>query len=105
MKALMVEIERALHAHYAEQTGSSEATGSESSAPAPAVPAPQQVTIVEASFAVVNQVFPSSPAEEAGLKVGDKVKRFGTVGALNHEKLAKVGSEVQQNENDVFFRS
>ncbi|KAK6539504.1 putative 26S proteasome regulatory subunit, variant 2 [Orbilia ellipsospora] len=100
MKVLMAEIERALHSYHAEQAGAPEPTGSEDPATASSGPsAPRPETIVEAVFAVVNQVFPSSPAEAAGLKAGDKIKRFGTVGALNHEKLAKVATEVQQNEN------
>ncbi|KAK6522575.1 putative 26S proteasome regulatory subunit [Arthrobotrys megalospora] len=99
MKALMVEIEKALHAHHAEQTGSPISEDS-SSTPAPPPAAVQPETpLIEAAFAVVDQVFPSSPAEQAGVRVGDKVKRFGSVGALNHEKLAKVATEVQQNEN------
>jgi len=54
--------------------------------------------IIEASFARVDSVAPSSPADQAGLKIGDKIKRFGSVGALNHEKLSKVATEVQANE-------
>ncbi|EPS41417.1 hypothetical protein H072_4689 [Dactylellina haptotyla CBS 200.50] len=99
MKALMAEIEKALHMYHAEQTGVPEPTASEPAAHNSAINAPQPGPIVEAVFAVVNQVFPSSPAEAAGLKAGDKVKRFGNVGALNHEKLARVATEVQQNEN------
>lgn len=100
MKALMVEIEKALHVHHVEQTGTSTSTDSSStSAPPPATVSQAETPVIEAVFAVVDQVSPSSPAEQAGVKVGDKVKRFGSVGALNHEKLAKVATEVQQNEN------
>ncbi|KAF3939878.1 hypothetical protein ABW19_dt0208636 [Dactylella cylindrospora] len=96
MKALMSEIEKALHDHHAEQAAT--ATPLASTSIAPPVTTPASNTIIEAVFATVNTVFPSSPAEQAGLKVGDKVKRFGSVGALNHDKLARVAVEVQQNE-------
>ncbi|KAF3088934.1 putative 26S proteasome regulatory subunit, variant 3 [Orbilia oligospora] len=100
VKALMIEIEKALHAHHAEPTGTSTSADSSSTSAAPPTTAPQTETpVIEAVFAVVDQVSPSSPAEQAGVQVGDKVKRFGSVGALNHEKLAKVAAEVQQNEN------
>ncbi|KAJ6264422.1 26S proteasome non-ATPase regulatory subunit [Drechslerella dactyloides] len=98
LKALMGEIEAALHAHHAGPAGSSAAAVS---ATPSTRTAPPPTPVIEAVFAVVNNVFPSSPAEEAGLKPGDKVKRFGSVGALNHEKLAKVATEVQQHENRV----
>ncbi|KAF3907753.1 hypothetical protein AA313_de0209495 [Arthrobotrys entomopaga] len=100
MKALMAEIEKSLHSYHAEQAGAPEPTGSEISATASSGPsALRPETIVEAVFAVVKSVAPSSPAEAAGLKAGDRIKRFGTIGALNHEKLARVATEVQQNEN------
>ncbi|KAK6496623.1 putative 26S proteasome regulatory subunit [Arthrobotrys musiformis] len=99
MKTLMAEIEKTLHVHHAEQTGISASVDSPSTSAPPPATAPQATAVIEAVFAVVDQVSPSSPADQAGVKVGDKVKRFGSVGALNHEKLAKVAAEVQQNEN------
>ncbi|KAK6340407.1 putative 26S proteasome regulatory subunit [Orbilia blumenaviensis] len=102
MKSLMVEIEKALHVYHAEQTGSPiSADSSSSSVPPPPAAAQAETPVIEAVFAIVDQVSPSSPAEQAGVKVGDKVKRFGSVGALNHERLAKVATEVQQNENRI----
>jgi len=89
-RGLMSQIEKGLHALH--------------QANAPALPISSRPTalspspIVEAPFAQVDSVAPSSPADEAGLEVGDKIKRFGSVGALNHEKLAKVAIEVQTNE-------
>jgi len=98
LKTLMAEIETALHQHHAEQSASTApppppATSSSSFASA--------VPVIEAVFAVVNSVAASSPAEQAGLKPGDKIKRFGSVGALNHDKLANVAMEMQRNENRV----
>ena len=54
---------------------------------------------VEPPFAKVNSVTPRSPAELAGLKVGDKVVRFGTANWTNHERLSRVAVVVQESEN------
>lgn len=55
--------------------------------------------VVEPPFARVNAVVPSSPADQAGMKAGDKVTKFGYVNWTNHERLGKVAQVVQQNEN------
>lgn len=55
--------------------------------------------VVQPPFAKVNTVTPDSPAEQAGLRAGDKVVRFGEVDWTNHERLGRVAREVQQNEN------
>lgn len=49
-------------------------------------------------FAKVNSVVPGSPADEAGLKAGDWIRKFGDVNWLNHEKLNKVAETVQRNQ-------
>ena len=54
--------------------------------------------MIEAAFAKVNSVVAGSPADEAGLKAGDKLRSFGTVNWMNHEKLSKVAEVVQRNE-------
>ncbi|KAK0959446.1 putative 26S proteasome regulatory subunit [Friedmanniomyces endolithicus] len=54
---------------------------------------------IEPPFAKVNTVVPNSPAEEAGLRAGDKITRFGGANWTNHERLGKVAQVVQQNEN------
>ena len=41
-------------------------------------------------FAVIDQVFRTSPAEEAGLKEGDLLVGFGSVDADNHSNLSAV---------------
>lgn len=99
-KAVMARLEEAVHEQFAAgrtpQTSgpSSSITGSsQSMASRPAAP------VVEPPFARVNTVVAGSPAEEAGLQVGDKVTKFGTVNWTNHERLSKVAQAVQQNEN------
>ncbi|BAE57632.1 unnamed protein product [Aspergillus oryzae RIB40] len=49
-------------------------------------------------FARVNSVAAASPADRAGLKPGDKIRSFGTINWINHERLSKVAESVQQNE-------
>ena len=54
--------------------------------------------LVETPFAKVNSVVAGSPAEDAGMRVGDRIRRFGDVNWINHEKLSKVAETVQRNE-------
>ena len=54
--------------------------------------------LIDTPFAKVNSVVPGSPADAAGLKAGDRVRRFGEVNWLNHEKLSKVAETVQRNQ-------
>lgn len=69
------------------EPGSTETANSRDPPPAP-----------EAPFARVNTVEAGSPANEAGLKVGDLIRRFGGAIWSNHERLRKVGEVVQQNQ-------
>lgn len=55
-------------------------------------------TVSDPPFAKVNSVAPSSPAQEAGLKVGDTIRNFGPVYWRNHENLRKVAEVVQRSE-------
>ena len=92
-KSLMSRIEEGLHNHHAE------ARSLPTSQPASALHAPATSTSsLEAPFAKVNSVVAGSPAEDAGLKTGDKIRRFGDVDWINHEKLSKVAETVQRNE-------
>lgn len=104
----MTKIEEGLHKHWASapkeqalepQTAAQPVTTS--NAPTTAAQAPPAVSStagIEAPFAKVNTVVPSSPADEAGLRAGDKITKFGHVNWMNHEKLSKVAQVVQQNE-------
>ena len=97
----MARIEKALHAHHASnqttETTTAKAitqpvaTSSASRAAAESIP-------LEKPFAKVNSVVAGSPADDAGLKAGDSIRRFGNVNWINHEKLKKVADTVQSNE-------
>ncbi|KAH7138422.1 26S proteasome non-ATPase regulatory subunit 9 [Dendryphion nanum] len=95
-KDLMNRIEKGLHEHHARLqaqaqdnslTNTSPLAGSSSTAAA-----------LEAPFAKVNSVVDGSPADSAGLKVGDTITKFGWVDWTNHDKLARVAEAVSQNE-------
>lgn len=93
-KDLMSKIEVGLHEHHA----SAQAAAAASPAATRAAQAQAAQNTIEAPFAKVNSVVPSSPAETAGLKAGDKITRFGSANWMNHEKLSRVAQTVQQNE-------
>ncbi|KAF2150775.1 hypothetical protein K461DRAFT_259332 [Myriangium duriaei CBS 260.36] len=103
-KWLMEKIEKGLHEHHASlasQPAPLLSNGAASSADSMAHTS--QATLiatvpVEAPFAKVNSVARSSPAETAGLQIGDKITKFGYVNWTNHEKLARVAQVVQANE-------
>lgn len=95
-KSLMSKIELGLHEHHAAHqaptpilTSSIQATNSRN--------LPDQ-GLVDTPFARVNSVVAGSPADEAGLKAGDRIRRFGNVNWINHEKLSKVAEVVQRNQ-------
>ena len=54
--------------------------------------------VLDTPFAKVNSVVDGSPADQAGLKAGDRIRKFGNVDFLNHEKLSKVAETVQRNQ-------
>lgn len=98
-KDLMDKIEKGLHQYHANMQAEA----------AKAPPEPEKVAPTEISsnsappeppetpFARVNSVEIGSPANEAGLKAGDLIRRFGTAIWSNHERLRKLGEVVQQN--------
>ncbi|CAK3744811.1 26S proteasome non-ATPase regulatory subunit 9 [Lecanosticta acicola] len=100
-KALMSKLEDAVHEQFAtgKQEGlptngaMSRTSMNETIASRPAAP------VLEPAFAKVNAVVPGSPAEQAGMRAGDRVVKFGSVDCTNHERLSKVAEVVQQNEN------
>ncbi|KAK9374494.1 uncharacterized protein V1513DRAFT_445832 [Lipomyces chichibuensis] len=93
LKAVMSRIETALYEHHARlrDTGSVPAIGGVERKPEPN----------GIAFAVVNTVVELSPAHEAGLIKGDKIVKFGSVHAGNHQKLTRLATVVQENENSA----
>ncbi|KAK9490154.1 hypothetical protein V1508DRAFT_425756 [Lipomyces doorenjongii] len=94
LKAVMSRIETALYEHHARlrERGSVSAIGI--AGDVERKPDPNGI-----AFAVVNNIVERSPAYEAGLVKGDKIVKFGSVHAGNHQKLARLASVVQENEN------
>jgi 26S proteasome regulatory subunit N4 len=98
-KELMDRIEKGLHQHHAALQDPEDTK----EVPSPSVQrnaddSMQISSSLDPPFAKVNSVEPSSPAHEAGLKVGDKIRNFGPVHCRNHENLRKVAEVVQRNE-------
>lgn len=50
-------------------------------------------------FAQILKVFPSSPAAEAGLLVGDKIVMFDNINVSNHGNLKELARVVQLKED------
>ena len=95
----MTKIELGLHQHHAlYQASNASATPGLSQVSMRGGTAATDQGLVETPFAKVNSVVPGSPADDAGLKAGDRIRRFGDVNWLNHEKLGKVAELVQRNQ-------
>lgn len=94
-KDLMSRIEKGLHEHHARlaEQANNPAAASQTQ---PEVNAPPAT--LEAPFAKVNSVVAGSPAETAGLRVGDTITKFGWIDWTNHERLSRVAEVVSQNE-------
>jgi 26S proteasome regulatory subunit N4 len=99
----MSKIEKGLHEHYASletqaaQSAPSVAAAGSSTESSTAAPA----DATGPPFAKVNSVAANSPADAAGLQVGDKLVAFGSANWMNHEKLAKVAEVVNRNEGVI----
>ncbi|XP_059379787.1 26S proteasome non-ATPase regulatory subunit 9-like isoform X1 [Carassius carassius] len=90
-KAIMVEIEEALHKLHASARvkPEKEETKMEVTEPSVSLPAP---------FALLDAVTQDSPAFQAGLRVGDEIIEFGSVNTQNFRNLRDVASVVQHSE-------
>ncbi|KAK3645387.1 putative 26S proteasome regulatory subunit [Elasticomyces elasticus] len=103
-KDVMAKMEVSVHEHFAAGKSLDVAASSRTQAStsgAHTTTGAAQSSAIEPPFAKVNTVVPDSPAEQAGLMVGDKITRFGSANFTNHERLSKVAQVVQQNENQV----
>ncbi|XP_062999866.1 26S proteasome non-ATPase regulatory subunit 9 [Elgaria multicarinata webbii] len=92
-KALMQEVEQALHQLHARDKEKREKDEAEARAEAcdrsQALPQP---------FARVNAVSPGSPASFSGLQVDDEIAEFGSVNTRNFQSLQNIATVVQHSE-------
>ncbi|GAB6028419.1 26S proteasome non-ATPase regulatory subunit 9 [Chamberlinius hualienensis] len=96
-KALMKEIENAMHMLHAQEREKSEMAGNRSHDIESKTPAVNEFEWLEKSFAKIDLVSPGSPADEAGLKVGDIICEFGSVNKRNFSSVQDIGSLVQHS--------
>ncbi|KAH8723261.1 hypothetical protein GQ44DRAFT_710867 [Phaeosphaeriaceae sp. PMI808] len=95
-KEVMSHIEKGLHAHHARLAEQAQGNAAAAGQAQAASGAPSAA--LEAPFAKVNSVVADSPADAAGLRVGDTITKFGWVDWTNHERLSRVAEAVSQNE-------
>ncbi|NP_001290692.1 26S proteasome non-ATPase regulatory subunit 9 [Esox lucius] len=92
-KAIMVEIEEALHRLHARERAKREQdqAGSQTESTM------EQEFILPSPFACVDAVSQGSPACQAGLRVGDEIISFGSVNTGNFQNLQNIASVVQHS--------
>ncbi len=94
----MSRIEAGLHKYHASMSASQATPSTSSNTTAARSNTTERTGVLDVPFAKVNSVVAGSPADDAGLKAGDEIRRFGTVNWMNHEKLGQVAATVQQHE-------
>ncbi|XP_056138603.1 26S proteasome non-ATPase regulatory subunit 9 isoform X2 [Lampris incognitus] len=92
-KAIMLEIEDALHRLHAREKAKREQDEAEAQAEALA----HDVTL-PSPFARVEVVTQGSPASRADIRVGDEIIEFGSVNTGNFQNLQNIASVVQHSE-------
>ncbi|XP_034026276.1 26S proteasome non-ATPase regulatory subunit 9 [Thalassophryne amazonica] len=92
-KAIMAQIEEALHKLHAREKAKRERDEAEAQEEA----MEQQITL-PSPFARVDAVTQGSPACVAGLRFGDEVIQFGSVNTDNFQNLHNIASVVQHSE-------
>nr|XP_020458140.1 26S proteasome non-ATPase regulatory subunit 9 [Monopterus albus] len=98
-KAIMVEIEEALHKLHAREKAKREQDEAEAQEEAEALDeAMEQQVTLPSPFARVEAVTQGSPACAAGLRVGDEVIEFGSVNSENFQNLQNIATVVQHSE-------
>ncbi|OAA73195.1 hypothetical protein ISF_00096 [Cordyceps fumosorosea ARSEF 2679] len=104
-KEIMANVEKFLHEHFANATESTELSTPTTAAGASGILPDSDTQSLDPPFAKVESVATNSPAELAGLKVGDEVRNFGYVNRANNDGLKKVAECVQGNEgSNIFIR-
>lgn len=102
-KASMLKCEEGLHAFHALLRDAGPETMAkfqpEATASRPGRPSGSEISQVP--FAKVSTVVPESPADEAGLKIGDRIRSFGDLNWRNHEKLSKIAELVRKSEGVI----
>ncbi|KAF6844417.1 26S proteasome non-ATPase regulatory subunit 9 [Colletotrichum musicola] len=97
-KDLMATIEKHLHEHFSNMQEDDDAKATPSTESNRLLSDQVEYRPLEEPFAKVNDVVPGSPAESAGLRPGDEIRRLGYVNYSNHDSLKKVAECVQGNE-------
>ncbi|XP_026865123.1 26S proteasome non-ATPase regulatory subunit 9 [Electrophorus electricus] len=92
-KAVMVEIEEALHMLHARERAKREQDQAEAQ-----VESMEQESSLPSPFARVDAVTQGSPAHQAGLLTGDEIIEFGSVNTSNFQNLQNIASVVQHSE-------
>ncbi|NXO29906.1 PSMD9 ATPase, partial [Cisticola juncidis] len=92
-KAVMKEVEEALHKLHAREKEKQAKDEAEALAEARS----QNQSLPQA-FAKVNAVTPGSPASVSGLQVDDEIVEFGSVNANNFQNLQNIATVVQHSE-------
>ncbi|XP_059374127.1 26S proteasome non-ATPase regulatory subunit 9-like [Carassius carassius] len=90
-KAIMVEIEEALHKLHASARIKPEKDERK-------MEATEEAVSLSDPFALLDAVTQGSPAFQAGLRVGDEIIEFGSVNTQNFRNLHDVASVVQHSE-------
>ncbi|XP_056318442.1 26S proteasome non-ATPase regulatory subunit 9 [Danio aesculapii] len=90
-KAIMVEIEEALHKLHATAKVAHEQDDTQMETSGQTVDSPSP-------FALVDAVTHGSPAAQAGLRVGDQIMEFGSVNTHNFRNLRDIAAVVQHSE-------
>ncbi|KAF4074560.1 hypothetical protein AMELA_G00240770 [Ameiurus melas] len=92
-KAIMVEIEEALHKLHARERAKQEQDQAEAQ-----MESMEQDLSLPPPFARVDAVTQGSPAYQAGLCVGDEIAEFGSIKPSNFHNLQNIASVVQHCE-------
>lgn len=99
-KKLMSEIEKLLHQVHKEAADNENSAGITIKAAAISLESPNQEIVPLNVIVNVNLVSPGSPAEDAGLRIGDGILQFGSINSRNFENnLMQIATLVNNMEN------